>query len=356
MPDPYSAKGGRAVISNGRSGAVAADGTMEFVGRNDDQVKVRGFRIELGEIEARLLEYDGVREAAVVAQEDVAGSKRLVAYYTEGASDLQQSDGGGKPGAEELRRHLAQRLPEYMVPAAYVRLGALPLTPNGKLDRKRLPAPDGNAYAVSGYEEPQGEIETTLAAIWRELLEIAKVGRNDNFFELGGHSLLAITMIGRLRETLGLEVEIGDVFEHSRLSELAGKISGGREAQLPPITKADRSQPLPLSYAQQRLWFLAQMEGVSEVYHMPFGVRLVGKLDRHALGLALDRIIQRHEALRTTFVVVDGEPAQRIAAAEDSHFLLRDHDLRPDMQTLSLDYANSMKKRRMQVLIWKPVL
>ena len=328
VPDPYSAEGGGRLYRTGDLVRWRREGVIEFVGRNDFQVKVRGFRIELGEIEARLLEYGGVREAAVVAQEDAVGSKRLVAYYTEGASDFQQSDGTGKFGAEELRSHLAQRLPEYMVPAAYVRLEALPLTSNGKLDRKRLPTPDGNAYSVSGYEEPQGEIETTLAAIWREVLEVEKVGRNDNFFELGGHSLLAITMIGRLRETLGLEVEIGDVFEHSRLSELAGKISGGREAQLPPITKADRKQPIPLSYAQQRLWFLAQMKGVSDVYHIPFGMRLVGKLDRHALGLALDRLVQRHEALRTTFVVVDGEALQRIAAVEDSHFLFRDHDFR----------------------------
>ncbi len=328
VPDPYSAEGGGRLYRTGDLVRWRRDGTIEFVGRNDFQVKVRGFRIELGEIEARLLEYCGVREAAVVAQEDVAGSKRLVAYYTEGANGFQQSDDGGKFGAEELRSHLAQRLPEYMVPAAYVRLEAMPLTPNGKLDRKRLPTPDGNAYSMSGYEEPQGEIETTLAAIWREVLEVEKVGRNDNFFELGGHSLLAITMIGRLRETLGLEVEIGDVFEHSRLSELAGKISRAREAHLPPITRADRSQPIPLSYAQQRLWFLAQMETVNEVYHMPFGMRLVGKLDRRALGMALDRLVQRHEALRTTFAVVDGEPIQRIAAVEDSHFLLRDHDLR----------------------------
>jgi amino acid adenylation domain-containing protein len=328
VPDPYSAQGGERLYRTGDLVRWRRDGTIEFVGRNDDQVKVRGFRIELGEIEARLLEYDGVREAVVVAQDDVAAGKRLVAYYIEGANDFQQSNGQGKLGAEELRRHLAQRLPEYMVPAAYVRLEALPLTSNGKLDRKRLPAPDGNAYSVSGYEEPQGEVETTLAAIWREMLEIATVGRNDDFFELGGHSLLAVTMIGRLRETLRLEVEIGDVFEHSRLSELAGKISGGRKAQLPPITKADRSQPLPLSYAQQRLWFLAQMEGVSEVYHMPFGVRLVGRLDRQALGLALDRIVQRHETLRTTFAMVDGEPVQRIAPVEGSHFTLRDHDLR----------------------------
>src|SRR5262249_5144188 len=142
------------------------DGMLEFVGRNDAQVKVRGFRVELPEIEARLLEYDGVREAVVVAQEGVAGGRRLVGYYTEGATDRQQSNVRGKFAAEQLRSHLAQRLPEYMVPAAYVRLEALPLTPNGKLDRKRLPAPDGKALALSGYEEPRGEIETALAAIW----------------------------------------------------------------------------------------------------------------------------------------------------------------------------------------------
>ena len=360
VPDPYSAQGGERLYRTGDLVRWRRDGTIEFVGRNDFQVKVRGFRIELGEIEARLLEYDGVKESVVVAQEDAVGGKRLVAYYTEQHSAVSSEHSGSdqfgsaeqcggrcldnnpmykarpqsnvriKSGAEELRSHLAQRLPEYMVPAAYVRLEAWPLTPNGKLDRKRLPAPDGNALAVSGYEEPQGEIETTLGAIWREVLATQKVGRHDDFFALGGHSLLAATMITRLREALGLEVELGDIFEHPCLSDFAGKIANGRRAQLPPITKADRSQPLPLSYAQQRLWFLAQMEGVSEVYHMPFGVRLVGKLDRHALGLALDRIVQRHEALRTTFVVVDGEPVQRIAAAEDSHFLLRDHDLRQE--------------------------
>src|SRR5205807_3101219 len=163
-------------------------------------VKVRGFRIELAEIEARLLEYNGVRDAVVVAQEGADGSKRLVVYYTERASDLHQRNGSGKFGAEELRSYLAQRLPEYMVPTAYVRLEALPLTPNGKLDRKRLPAPDGNALAVGGYEEPQGEIETKLAAIWREVLEVKNVGRHDDFFALGGHSLLAITMITRVQE------------------------------------------------------------------------------------------------------------------------------------------------------------
>jgi len=260
VPDPYSTQGGGRLYRTGDLVRWRRDGTIEFVGRNDFQVKVRGFRIELPEIEARLLEYAGVGEAVVVAQEGAAGSKRLVAYYTESASHLHQRNGKGIFGAEELRSHLAQRLPEYMVPGAYVRLESFPLTPNGKLDRKRLPVSHGNAYPASEYEEPQGEIETKLAAIWREVLEVEKVGRHDSFFELGGHALLAVTMIGRLGEALGLEVEVGDIFEFPCLDEFANKISSGKQAQSQPITKADRSQPLPLSYAQQRLWFLAQME------------------------------------------------------------------------------------------------
>ncbi len=340
VPDPYGAQGGGRLYRTGDLVRWRRGGTLEFVGRNDFQVKVRGFRIELAEIEAQLLQYDGVKEAVVVAQEDSAGSKRLVVYYTEqSAVSTRHSahsafraegvrDGGHGYSPEELRGYLEQRLPEYMVPAAFVRVEAWPLTPNGKLDRKRLPAPDGNVLAVDRYEEPQGEIETTLAAIWREVLEVKNVGRHQDFFALGGHSLLAVAMITRVRETLGLEVEVGDVFVHPRLSEFASKIAGGKQAQLPSITKADRSRSLPLSYAQQRLWFLAQMEGVSEVYHIPFGVRLAGKLDRNALGMALDRIVHRHEALRTTFVVADGEPVQRIAAVENSRFLLLDHDVR----------------------------
>ncbi|HEV2990411.1 MAG TPA: amino acid adenylation domain-containing protein [Candidatus Angelobacter sp.] len=343
VPDPYGGQVGGRLYRTGDLVRWRREGTIEFVGRNDLQVKVRGFRIELAEIEARLLEYDGVKEAVVVAQKNEDASKRLVAYYTDkhsavstqhsapdqcGSSEQFGGRTRGSFGAEQLRSYLAQRLPEYMVPAAYVRLEEFPLTPNGKLDRKRLPVPDGNALAVSGYEEPQGEIETTLAAIWREVLEAKKVGRHDDFFALGGHSLLAVGMITRVREALGLEVELGDVFEHPRLVEFASKIAGGKQAQFPPITKADRTQPIPLSYAQQRLWFLAQMQGVSEVYHIPFGVRLEGKLDRRALGLAFDRLIHRHEALRTTFAAKDGEAVQQIATVEDSRFSLLDYDLR----------------------------
>ena len=204
----------------------APDGTIEFLGRNDFQVKIRGFRIELGEIEAHLAEHEGVREAVVLAREDMEGEKRLVAYYTcaHGADGVAE-----EPGAEELRRHVAAKLPEYMAPAAYVRLEKLPLTPNGKLDRKALPAPEGEAYGAQAYEPPVGETERALAEIWAEALKVERVGRHDNFFNLGGHSLLAVRMIERLRR-VGLQVDVRALFITPTLRELAAAI--GTETEL----------------------------------------------------------------------------------------------------------------------------
>src|SRR6266478_1632037 len=321
VPDPFAKRAGARMYKTGDLGRWLADGNIEFLGRNDFQVKIRGFRIELGEIEARLREHPEVREAVVMAREDMPGEKRLVAYYTcpEG--------GGGEVGAEQLRTHLAGKLPEYMVPAAYVRLERMPLTANGKLDRKALPEPEADAYGVREYEAPVGEVETILAQTWAEVLKVERVGRHDNFFELGGHSLLAVRVISRLRQALSVEVKIGDLFIWPVLAEFARGVKGSAEAKLPPITRADRSERIPLSFAQQRLWFLAQMEGASEAYHISFGLRLIGELDRAALRGALDRIVARHEALRTSFIVVDGEPLQRIASAEDSRFHLVEHDL-----------------------------
>jgi aryl carrier-like protein len=208
----------------GDLGRWRADGNIEFLGRNDFQVKIRGYRIELGEIEARLAEQAGVREVAVIAREDTAGDKRLVAYYSSASEEADIS-------AEALRQHLAGRLPEYMVPAAYVRLPALPLTPNGKLDRAALPAPDGAAYASRGYEPPQGEVEHKLAQIWAGLLKQEKVGRHDNFFELGGHSLLAVTLIERLRQE-DLEVDVKSIFACPEFSSFAANIRQIREVEL----------------------------------------------------------------------------------------------------------------------------
>jgi hypothetical protein len=214
------------MYKTGDLGRWKADGTIEFLGRNDLQVKIRGFRIELGEIEARLGEVAGVGEVVVVAREDEPGEKRLVAYYTLG-EEKERGEGeesGVRVGAEELREYLGQKLPEYMVPAAYVRLEKLPLTANGKVDRKGLPAPDANLYGTRGYEAPVGEIETAVAGIWAELLKVERVGRRDNFFELGGHSLLATRAIGRLQQEMGVDVTVGDMFERPVLALLAEHI------------------------------------------------------------------------------------------------------------------------------------
>jgi aryl carrier-like protein len=228
LKDPFVEKAGARIYKTGDLGRWREDGTIEFLGRNDFQVKIRGFRIELGEIEARLAEHAGVREAVVIAREDSRGEKRLVAYYTAAQSDGEQPGEREEAvvGAEQLRTHLAERLPEYMVPAAYVRLEEMPLTANGKLDRKALPAPEADAYAVRGYEAPVGEMETALAGIWAEVLHVERVGRHDNFFELGGHSLLAVTLIERMQR-MGLEVDVRALFARPTLAGLAASAADG---------------------------------------------------------------------------------------------------------------------------------
>ncbi|MGA4094555.1 amino acid adenylation domain-containing protein, partial [Ralstonia nicotianae] len=234
------------------------------------------------------------------------GEQRLVAYYVSGEAIE----------AQTLREQLQASLPEYMVPAAYVRLERLPLTPNGKLDRKALPAPEGQAYASTAYEAPQGEVEVALAGIWQTLLGVERVGRHDDFFTLGGHSLQAVRLVAQVRTQLGAELGLTELFAQPSLSAVAQAIVRGRGRALPAITVADRSGPLPLSFAQQRLWFLAQMEGGSEAYHIPVGLRLKGELDEDALRRALDRIAARHEALRTRFEVQEGQAVQRVASAD----------------------------------------
>jgi hypothetical protein len=216
----------------GDLGRWRADGTLEFLGRTDFQVKVRGFRIELGEIEARLAEHASVREAVVLAREDTPGDRRLVAYVV----------GDETAGAEALRAHLGETLPAYMVPAAYVRLEQLPLTPNGKLDRRALPVPEGDAHATREYEAPVGKVEQALAGIWAELLGVERVGRGDDFFALGGHSLLAVQMISRVRQAMAVELGLAAVFEKPVLSELAERILHLRLARFDPETLARLAQ------------------------------------------------------------------------------------------------------------------
>jgi aryl carrier-like protein len=226
------------MYKTGDLGRWLGEGNIEFLGRNDFQVKMRGFRIELGEIEATLRQYDGVQEAVVLAREDTPGDKRLVAYYT--ARDR------NSVGAEALRGHVATKLPEYMVPAAYVRLESLPLTPNGKLDRKALPAPEGDAYVVRQYEAPRGVIEELLAGMWAELLKLARVGRHDNFFELGGHSLLAVTMVERLAKAK-LKADVRALFAAPTLAELAASLDTNAHALVTPPNRIPSPQRNPAS-------------------------------------------------------------------------------------------------------------
>ena len=329
VSNPFLA--GDRLYKTGDLGRYLPDGNIEFLGRTDFQVKIRGFRIELGEIEAQLAEYPGVREAVVVALEDVAGEKRLVGYYT--------ADSSAEVSVEALRAHLLSLLPEYMVPAAYVPLESLPLTSNGKLDRKALPAPDGGAYASRAYEAPADEIEKALASIWCELLNVERIGRNDDFFEIGGHSLLAMAVISRVCQSLQVDVDLSELFSHSALRDFAQVVKTSSRSVLPAIVPADRNERIPLSFAQERLWFLAQLDPIaSRAYHLPFSLPMKGDLDVAALRRALDEIVARHESLRTTFTAVDGEPSQRIGPA-DSGFHLIEDDLRG-----AADVAGELKK------------
>ncbi|MGA2351079.1 MAG: amino acid adenylation domain-containing protein [Terracidiphilus sp.] len=214
LADHFAADADARMYRTGDLGRWLADGNIEFLGRNDFQVKIRGLRIELGEIEARLMECSAIREAVVIAREDTPGDMRLVAYYT-------GTEEQGEFGAEQFRSHLSASLPEHMVPAAYVRLQSLPMTPSGKLNRKALPAPKAGAYSTCLYESPQGEIEIKLAALWAEVLKLERIGRHDNFFELGGHSLLAIRLIARVREAIQIELSLAAVFEYPTLHRFA---------------------------------------------------------------------------------------------------------------------------------------
>ncbi|MCC7247705.1 MAG: amino acid adenylation domain-containing protein, partial [Lysobacter sp.] len=302
LRDPFAEEADARMYKTGDLCRWLPDGTLDFLGRNDFQVKIRGFRIELGEIEARLAVCEGVREAVVLARSDTPGEKQLVAYY--------QSE--TVLPVESLREALAACLPGYMVPSAYVRMHAWPLTSNGKLDRRALPAPDSDAYARREYEAPQGEIETALAAIWQSILRIDRVGRRDHFFDLGGHSLLAVQMVSRVRQTLGVELTQRDLFDAPVLAQLAENIDGAEKSALSTIEPVLRAPLMPLSLAQQRMWFLTQIDTESSAYHIYGALRLRGALDAGALERAIRAMIDRHEALRTRFVLADGVPMQAI--------------------------------------------
>jgi len=283
-----------------------SDGNLEYLGRLDHQVKLRGFRIELGEIEATLAQHDAVSEAVVVLLKDES-NPRLAAYLTL-ATPTDDT-------ASVLRTWLKARLPEYMLPASFTVLDKLPLTPNGKIDRKALPAPDlAQAQSVVPVE-PQSDFERLLSQIWSEVLGYDITNTNTDFFEAGGHSLLATQLVSRIRERFAIEMPLKKVFEHARLQEQADWLTHQqRGTPLPPLTPLAEGEPLVLSFAQQRLWFLAQLEGPSATYNMSAALRLQGELSQSALQQTFQNLIEHHLNLRLCFPEVDGQATVQVLA------------------------------------------
>jgi amino acid adenylation domain-containing protein len=312
IPNPFSREPGARLYKSGDLARYLPDGKIEFLGRADDQVKVRGFRVEPGEVEAMLDQHPAVRQSVVLAREDVPGGKRLVAYVV---PNQQQT-----PTLSNLRSFLKQKLPDYMVPSAFVLLDALPLTPNGKLDRAALPVPDQARPGQGPFVAPRTPTEEVLAGIWAEVLGLEQLGIHDDFFELGGHSLLATQVISRLRASFLVELPLRCLFETPTVAGLARSVEQANRAaqglEDPPLQPVSRDGELPLSFAQQRLWFLDQLEPARSVYNVPAVVRMTGKLNVAALVESLDEIVRRHEALRTHIVAAGGRLVQVVAPAK----------------------------------------
>jgi amino acid adenylation domain-containing protein len=282
------------------------NGNIEYLGRIDNQIKIRGFRIELGEIETVLSQYPHVQVCCVIAREDTPGEKRLVAYIV--PQNL-------TPTTSELRQFIGNKLPLYMVPQAFVILELLPLTPSGKLDRRALPAPDLDSELKDKYVAPRTPIEEMLAQIWAQVLKLEQVGIDDNFFEIGGHSLLATQLVSRVRNIFKVDLPLRELFASATVGELAQSIEQLQQQELdtaPPILPRSENAQLPLSYAQTRLWFLDQFEPNSALYNIPLALHLVGTLNVAALEQSLEEIIDRHEALRTNFITIDGQEATQV--------------------------------------------
>jgi amino acid adenylation domain-containing protein len=316
IPNPFSDAPGDRLYRVGDLGTYRPDGQLGYLGRNDFQVKIRGHRIELGEIEAALEEMEGITQAVVMARED--GEKQLVAYLVNSGDT-----GNVNAGNDEIREHLRRRLPDYMCPAAFVRMESLPLTPNGKINRRALPAPAIGLHAIDGaYAAPDSPLEELLSDIWAQVLRVETIGVNDDFFARGGHSLLATQVVARMRSALNVNVPLPRIFETPTIAELAKFIEQqlqGTTEKTAAITRAPRHEPLVLSYTQRRLWFIDQLEPDGTSYNLPAAVQIEGPLEVAALEKSLNEIVRRHEVLRTRFVVVDGEPRQVI----DEHLTLK---------------------------------
>lgn len=306
IANPYGPPGSR-MYRTGDLVRWREDGSLDYIGRADHQVKIRGFRIEMGEIEAVLANHPVVKQAAAIVREDQPGDPRIFAYVVPAS--------GESLHPVELRGYVGETLPDYMIPSAFVILDELPLTPNGKLDRKSLPAPALSMH--TGGREPRTPQEEILCDLFAEVLGVPRVSIDDSFFDLGGHSLLAGRLVGRIRETLGVELGIGRLFDEPTAAGLAKQLDQAQSAR-PALRKRERREEIPLSFAQRRLWFLHCLEGPSPTYNIPVVVHLTGRLDREALTTALSDVAARHEPLRTIFPDQQGTTHQLILEADQA--------------------------------------
>ncbi|WP_231976791.1 non-ribosomal peptide synthase/polyketide synthase [Mycobacterium sp. E740] len=302
VASPFGAPGKR-LYRTGDLVSWSAKGELHYVGRADEQVKIRGYRIELGEVQAALASCSGAGQAAVIAREDRPGDKRLVGYIT------------GSANPDEVRAAMGEQLPSYMVPSAVVVLDSLPLTANGKLDKAALPAPE---YQKDGtFRAPANLTEELLAGIYAQVLGLERVGVDESFFELGGDSLSAMRVIAAVNKALNASVAVRALFEAPTVAQLASRVGAG-SGSLAPVVAVERPAVIPLSFAQNRLWFIDQLQGPSPIYNMVVALRLQGRLDAEALRVALSDVVSRHESLRTQFRAVDGVPQQVVVPAEQA--------------------------------------
>jgi len=304
VANPYRKR--ERLYRTGDIGRYRGDGQIEYVGRVDHQVKIRGNRVEIGEVEVVLSQNEGVAEVVVVAQEDTAGDNYLAAYIVPGIEP--------PPTVSDLRGYLKQKLADYMIPTAYVMLDELPLTPNGKVDRRALPAPENiRPDTQETYIAPRDELELQLTKIWEDVLNIRPVGIRDDFFDLGGHSLLAVRLFAELEKVFGKNLPLATLFQAPTIEQLVGVVhdEGWQSPSL--ISPTSREGDIPLSFAQERLWFLDQLEPGNSTYNMALAYRLKGSLNVAVLEQSFNQIVACHESLRTTFSAVNGQPVQHIA-------------------------------------------
>lgn len=342
IPDPFNKEPGSRMYKSGDSGRWLPDGNIEYLGRMDNQVKVRGYRIELGEIESVLQHCECIRHSVVLIKEDNLGDKRLVGYVV--------ANGSFDP--EAIISFLKAKLPGYMVPALWMQLESMPLNFNGKIDKKALPDFDTGNYSTEKYVSPRNELETALAGMWKELLQVEKVGIHDNFFELGGHSLIAIQLISRLHKRFNIKTDIGKIFSNPTIKELGEVLNHENKHEFNSINRIPIQDHYELSHAQKRFWVLSHLKDGSIAYSIPTAFVLEGNLEVAHFKQAFNTVIERHEILRTVFVEINGEPWQKILPSSDIRFKIKDIDVsqHPDVETIIKKNVESESSRPFDLL------